>query len=178
MPLYLDFGRKHPHLQQTFLLTLLINLDVTSQDHLGFFKVVHWFFFTKSCGFLPMFTIRSPLLLDRLAKHKIICFTEIYSSCETLKILSKVPYVIFMGVSSNWTWWFLVLKGRNYFVVLIVIPHFKISLSQSHLTLFVGMLKLKLKIWNWKKTIYHLLFQGLLLKSYLLWYLNFYRFWI
>ena len=61
--------------------------------------------------------------------------------------------MIFIGLSSNWTWWFLVLKGRNFFVVLIVICHFKISLSQSHLTLFVVMLKLKLKTWSWKNCI-------------------------
>ena len=138
---YLDVGRKHPHTQQTFLLSLLLrNLDVTSQDHLGFFKVVHYFFFTKLCVFfLAMFAITSSRFLDRVTKRGIICFIEISSSCKTLKIWSKVPCVIFMGLSSNWIWWFLVLKGRNYFVFLIVVRHFKIGLSQSHL------------IWSWKK---------------------------
>ena len=38
---YIDFGRKHLHAQQTFLLSrLLRSQDVISQDHLGFFKVV------------------------------------------------------------------------------------------------------------------------------------------
>ena len=143
---YQDFGRKHPHALQTFLLSLFLrNLDVTSQDHLGFFKVVHCFF-TELCGFLAMFAITSLLFLDRVGKHEITCFTEKSSSFKTLKIWSKVPYVIFMGLSSNWIWWFLVLKGRNYFVVFIVICHFKISLSQSRLIMFVAMLKLKLKI--------------------------------
>ena len=126
------------------------NLDVVSQDHLGFFKVVNCFFH-KIMFFLTTFAITSWLFWDRAVKHGIICFTEMSFSCKTFKIWSKVPYMIFMGLSSNWTWWFQALEGRNYIVVLIVIGHFKIGLSQSHLTLFVVMLKLKLKIWSWKK---------------------------
>ena len=74
-----------------------------------------------------------------------------------------------MGLSSkpgdSWS-----LKAETFFAVLIVIHHFKISLSQSHLILFVVILKLKLKNLESEaeKTAYHLLFQGLSLKSYLL----------
>ena len=56
-------------------------------------------------------------------------------------------------------------EGRNYVFVLIVICHFKIGFSQSHLTWFVVMLKIKLQIWSWKKSVYCLLFQDLLLRS-------------
>ena len=33
--------------------------------------------------------------LDRVAKHKIICFVDIAFSFKTLKIWSKKPYVIY-----------------------------------------------------------------------------------
>ena len=36
----IDFGKKHPHAQQAFLLSFpLRNLDVVSEDHLGFHSV-------------------------------------------------------------------------------------------------------------------------------------------
>ena len=147
---YLDLGRKHLHAQQTSLLSLLLrNKDVVSQDHLGIFKVFFSFFFTKLCGFLRTFAITFSPFLDRVAKHRIICFTDISSSSNTLKIRSKILHVIFVGSFSNSTWWFLVLSAAS-LVVLIIMRHFKNGFSQSHLFLFAVKLKLKLQIWSWK----------------------------
>ena len=62
-------------------------------------------------------------------------------------------------------------EGRNYVFVLIVICHFKIGFSQSHLTWFVVMLKIKLQIWNWKKNCVLLTVSRSLAKELLLWYI-------
>ena len=112
---YADFGWKHPHVQQTFLLSFpLRNLDVIYQDHLGLFYCSFQFFFTKLCGFLTTFAIS---YLDRVAKHRINCFADIFSSSKALKIWSKIPYMTFMGSSSNSIWWFLVFKEETVFLL-------------------------------------------------------------
>ena len=101
---YLDFGKKHLHAQQTFLLSLLLtNQDVISKDLLvGFFKVF-LAFFTKLCSFLTMFAIIFLLFSDRVVKHGIICFADRSYSSNTLKVCSKMPYVINMSFSNS-TW--------------------------------------------------------------------------
>ena len=49
---YQDFGRKHPHAQQVFLLSLpLRSLDVISQGYLAVFLDIFFFFFHKIMGF-------------------------------------------------------------------------------------------------------------------------------
>ena len=53
-----------------------------------------WFFDNVCNNILTFF-------LDRVAKHGIICFADISSSSNTLKIWSKIPYVVFMGSFSN-----------------------------------------------------------------------------
>ena len=147
---YLDFGRKHLHAQQTFLLSLLPrNQNVISEDLLmGFFKVF-LVFFTKLCSFLTMFAIKFSLFSDLVVKHGIIYFAHISYSSNTLKVCSKMPYVMNMKSFSNSARWFLVLNVES-LVVLIIMRHFIIGFTQSHLPLLLGKLKRKLQIWSWK----------------------------
>ena len=104
------------HAQQTFLLSLFLrNLDIISQDHLGFCKVA-FSFFHKIMWFFDNVCNSIFTFLDRVVKHGSICVAEISFSLKTLKIWSKMPYVIFMWSSSNSTWGFLVLKAETVFL--------------------------------------------------------------
>ena len=108
---YLDFGRKDPHAQQTFVIShFLRNQDVISQGQFGFlrkfsffFHKIVWFFENVGNNIFTFF---------RVAKQGIICFTDISSSSKTLKIWSKIPYAKFMESCSNSNWWFLSFRQK------------------------------------------------------------------
>ena len=83
-------------------------------------------------------------LEKRVAKHGTICFGDISSSSKTLKCGPKYHMWYSWGL-------FLTQPGdslslRQNLVVLIIMRYFKISFSPSQFSLFVVMLKLKLKL--------------------------------
>ena len=69
---YQDFGRKHPHAQQVFLLSLpLRSLDVISQGYLAVFLVFFFFFFFIKLWvfFDNVVNITFIFFFDTIAKH-------------------------------------------------------------------------------------------------------------
>ena len=90
---YQDFGRKHPHAQQVFLLSLpLRSLDVISQGYLAVFLDIYIFFFIKLWVFFDnVVNITFIFFFWYNCQALVHTVTGTFSVSNIWKMLSKIP---------------------------------------------------------------------------------------
>ena len=144
---YQDFGRKHPHAQQVFLLSLpLRSLDVISQGYLAVFLDFFFFFFHKIMGFFwQCCQYHFHFFFWYNCQALVHTVTGTFSVSNIWKMLSKIPQLILIQSSNNSTWTCWLLKGETIRVFMVLFwlkcAMFNISVNQSQLALFVTKLK-------------------------------------